>query len=98
VAVDDATLKTICSQPMANMLLTQIDIYVLPEHLWSMVDAKAAANTFRNPPPIVGSGPFQTAEFKKDEYVKMVRNPSYRGSRPAALESFARTETAYVTC
>lgn len=86
VAVDDATLKVICSQPKANMLLTQIYIYVLPEHLWSKIDAKAAANTFRNPPPIVGSGPFQTVEFKKDEYVKMVRNPSYWGSRPAVDE------------
>jgi len=86
VAVDDATLKVICSQPKANMLLTQVYIYVLPEHLWSKIDPKAAANTFRNPPPIVGSGPFQTVEFKKDQYVKMVRNPSYWGSRPAVDE------------
>ena len=86
VALDDATLKVVCARPKANMLLTQIYIYVLPEHLWSKVDPKAAANTFRNPPPIVGSGPFQTVEFKKDEYVKMVRNPSYWGPRPAVDE------------
>jgi len=86
VALDDATLKVVCARPKANMLLTQIYIYVLPEHLWSKVDPKAAANTFRNPPPIVGSGPFQTVEFKKDEYVKMVRNPSYWGPWPAVDE------------
>jgi len=86
VAVDDATLKVVCSRPKANMLLTQVYIYVLPEHLWSKIDPKAAANSFRNPPPIIGSGPFQTVEFKKDQYVKMVRNPSYWGPRPAVDE------------
>ncbi len=86
VAVDDATLKVVCARPKANMLLTQVYIYVLPEHLWSKIDPKAAANSFRNPPPIIGSGPFQTVEFKKDQYVKMVRNPSYWGTRPAVDE------------
>ena len=86
VAIDDATLKVICAKPKANMLLTQVYIYVLPEHLWSKIDPKAAANSFRNAPPIIGSGPFQTVEFKKDQYVKMVRNPSYWGPRPAVDE------------
>ena len=86
VAVDDTTLKVICARPKANMLLTQVYIYVLPEHLWSKIDPKDAANTYRNPPPIVGSGPFQTVEFKKDDYVKMVRNPSYWGAKPAVDE------------
>ena len=36
--------------------------------------------------PIVGSGPFQTVEFKKDEYVKMVRNPTYWGKQPTVDE------------
>ena len=86
VAVDDTTLKVICSRSKANMLLTQVYIYVLPEHIWSKIDPKAAANTYRNPPPIVGSGPFQTVEFKKDDYVKMVRNPSYWGAKSAVDE------------
>ena len=30
VAVDDTTLKVYCTQPKANMLLTQVYIYVLP--------------------------------------------------------------------
>ena len=36
--------------------------------------------------PIVGSGPFQTTEFKKDEYVKLVRNPTYWGKQPVLDE------------
>ncbi len=86
VAVDDTTLKVYCSQPKANMLTTQIYIYVLPEHIWGKLSVKELGNTFRNPTPIVGSGPFQTVEFKKDQYVKMVRNPTYWGTQPTVDE------------
>ena len=86
VAVDDTTLKVSCSAPKANMLLTQVYIYVLPEHIWGKLSANQLANTFRNPVPIVGSGPFQTIEFKKDEYVKLVRNPTYWGKQPTLDE------------
>ena len=86
VAVDDTTLKVYCTQPKANMLLTQVYIYILPEHIWGKLDPKAMGNTFRNPVPIVGSGPFQTVEFKKDDYVKLVRNPTYWGRLPTIDE------------
>ena len=82
VATDDHTLTVYCSKPKANMLTTQVYIYVLPQHVWGKVGAKAIGNTFQNPVPIIGSGPFQTVEFKKDGYVKMVRNPHYWGKRP----------------
>jgi peptide/nickel transport system substrate-binding protein len=86
VAVDDTTLKVYCSAPKANMLLTQVYIYIVPEHLWKKLSAKEMENTYRNPLPIVGSGPFQTVEFKKDEYVKLVRNPTYWGKQPTVDE------------
>jgi len=86
VAVDDTTLKVYCTQPKANMLTTQIYIYVLPEHIWGGLTPSQLSATFRNPTPIVGSGPFQTVEFKKDDYVKMVRNPSYWGKQPSIDE------------
>jgi peptide/nickel transport system substrate-binding protein len=82
VAVDATTLKVYCTAPKANMLLTQVYIYILPEHVWGRLSADEMSNTFRNPVPIVGSGPFQTVEFKKDEYVKLVRNPTYWGEQP----------------
>ena len=86
VAVDDTTLKVYCSAPKANMLLTQVYIYVLPEHIWGELSVDELGNTFRNPVPIVGSGPFQTVEFKKDDYVKLVRNPGYWGEQPTIDE------------
>ena len=86
VAVDDTTLKVYCSAPKANMLLTQVYIYILPEHIWGKLSVDELSNTFRNPVPIVGSGPFQTVEFKKDDYVKLVRNPAYWGKQPTVDE------------
>jgi len=86
VAVDDTTLKVYCSAPKANMLLTQVYIYILPEHIWGKLTGDQLGTTFRNPVPIVGSGPFQTVEFKKDDYVKLVRNPTYWGKQPALDE------------
>ena len=86
VAVDDTTLKVYCSAPKANMLLTQVYIYIVPEHLWGDLSAEAMENTYRNPLPIVGPGPFQTVEFEKDGYVKMVRNPTYWGKQPTIDE------------
>jgi peptide/nickel transport system substrate-binding protein len=86
VAVDDTTLKVSCTAPKANMLLTQVYIYILPEHIWGELSVDELSNTFRNPVPIVGSGPFQTVEFKKDEYVKLERNPTYWGTQPTIDE------------
>ena len=81
-AVDDTTLQVVCDQPKANMLTTQVYIYVLPEHIWGKLSTEQLSTTFRNPVPIVGSGPFKTVEFKKDDYVKLVRNPDYWGKQP----------------
>jgi len=86
VAVDDTTLKVECTQPKANMLTTQVYIYVLPEHIWGKLTANQLGTTFRNPTPIVGSGPFQTVEFKKDDYVMLKRNPDYWGPQPKVDE------------
>ncbi len=86
VAVDDTTLKVYCTEPKANMLTTQVYIYVLPEHIWGKLSVNQMNNPFRNPVPIVGSGPFQTVEFKKDDYVKLVRNPGYWGKQPTLDE------------
>ncbi len=86
VALDDTTLEVTCTHPKANMLLTQVYIYVLPEHIWSKIPPEKANNSFRNDPPIIGSGPFQTVEFKKDGYVKMVRVPGYWGGEPTLDE------------
>jgi peptide/nickel transport system substrate-binding protein len=81
VAVDPLTVKFICSKPKANMLSMWVPI--LPQHVWSKIAPGAAAKSFQNPPPIVGTGPFQTIAVKKGQYVTMKRNPYFWGPKPA---------------
>ena len=78
--IDPTTVQITCSQPKANM--EAIFLPILPKHVWEHVSPQAAATTYVNKPPIVGSGPFYTTAFKKGTYVEMVRNPYYWGKRP----------------
>ena len=84
VATSDTTVEIRCDQPKANILRTWIPI--LPEHIWSKVSPKAAGTSFQNKPPIIGTGPFQTVEVKKGDYVKMVANPTFWGDKPTLDE------------
>jgi peptide/nickel transport system substrate-binding protein len=74
-AVDDLTVTMTCSKPKANML--RLWIPILPEHIWSKVPGDRAGKDFLVKPPIIGTGPFQTVEAKKGEYIKLVKNPDY---------------------
>jgi peptide/nickel transport system substrate-binding protein len=80
VAVDPLTVRFVCTSPKANMLGMWVPI--VPEHIWSKVVPNAAQNSFQNPAPIVGTGPFQTVEFKKGQFVRMVANKSYWRGAP----------------
>jgi peptide/nickel transport system substrate-binding protein len=83
-AIDDYTAQITTEQPKANMLAMIVPI--IPEHIWSKVSGKAATTTFQNSPPIVGSGPFQTVEWSKGKYIRMVANPNYWGGKPKVDE------------
>jgi peptide/nickel transport system substrate-binding protein len=88
-APDDTTVVFTCSRPKANMLALWIPI--LPEHIWSKIKPADAERTYRNPPPIVGSGPFQVIEFKKGEYVRMRANKDYWKGAPKVDEVILQT-------
>lgn len=78
--VDDYTVRVVCSKPKANML--RMYVYVLPEHIWRKVDPKTIEVSYKNSPPLVGSGPFQCVEWKKGQYVRMEANPDYWKGAP----------------
>ena len=88
-AVDDHTVEFVCSQPKANML--SLVIPILPEHVWSKIDPADAEDSFQNPPPIVGTGPFQIVERKKSDFVKLVANKDYWGGSPQVDELIFQT-------
>ena len=86
VGIEEATVlapdvvQITCSQPKADM--EHIFLPILPKHVWETVDPKDAQTSYVNRPPIVGTGPFITTEFKRGGYIKMDRNPYYWGTRP----------------
>jgi peptide/nickel transport system substrate-binding protein len=88
-AVDDHTVKFVCSQPKANML--SLVIPILPEHVWSKIDPADAEEAFQNPPPIVGTGPFQIVERKKSDFVRLEANKDYWGGAPQVDELIFQT-------
>ena len=73
-----------CTKPKADMM--HIFLPILPRHVWENVDPKEAQTSYVNEPPIVGTGPFITTEFKKGSHVKMERNPHYWGTTPTLDE------------
>jgi len=88
-APDDVTVVFTCSKPKANMLGLWIPI--LPEHIWSKVKPSEVENKFKNAPPIIGSGPFQTVEWKKGEFVRMAANKDYWRGAPKVDEVIFQT-------
>jgi peptide/nickel transport system substrate-binding protein len=75
VVVDPYTVKIICTRPKANLL--GVTLFVLPEHIWSKISPEDAANEFENPPPVIGDGPFQVVEWKRDNYIRLVANKEF---------------------
>jgi peptide/nickel transport system substrate-binding protein len=90
VEAPDAThVVFTCSKPKANMLGLWMPI--LPEHIWSKVPPKEVESKFKNAPPIIGSGPFQTVEWKKGEYVRLEANKNYWRGAPKVDEVIFQT-------
>jgi len=88
-ATDDTHVVFTCSKPKANMLGLWIPI--LPEHIWSKIKPVDAEKSFKNPPPIIGSGPFQTVEVKKGGYIRLVANKDYWRGAPKIDEVIYQT-------
>ena len=83
-AVGAYTVRFVCSRPKANML--GLAVPILPAHIWSKVDPKAAADTFANKPPVIGTGPFQVVEYQPNRFVRLVANKRYWRGAPKVDE------------
>jgi peptide/nickel transport system substrate-binding protein len=93
VAPDDNTVVFTCTKPKANML--NMWVYIMPEHIWGSISGKSAQGSFQNNAPIVGSGPFQLTQYKKDQYAVMTANKNYWGGAPKIDEvDFAYYQSA----
>jgi peptide/nickel transport system substrate-binding protein len=75
VVVDPYTVKIICSQPKANMLYAWM--IVLPKHIWSKLSPQYAGTKFQNPPPVIGNGPWQVVDWKRNGFVRLVARKDF---------------------
>ncbi|HJW76386.1 MAG TPA: ABC transporter substrate-binding protein [Thermoleophilia bacterium] len=84
VALDPYTVRFDCSRPKANML--DLAVPILPAHVWSDIDPRVAADTYRNSPPVIGTGPFQVVEYRPNKFVRLAANSNYWGGAPGVDE------------
>ncbi|MDX8437864.1 ABC transporter substrate-binding protein [Mesorhizobium abyssinicae] len=79
-AIDDVTLQIVTKGPTR----WPVDNYLLivPEHIWKDISYADARSTFRNDPPLVGTGPMIVAEFQQGQFVRLVPNPYFRTGKP----------------
>ncbi|MDX0840407.1 ABC transporter [Sinorhizobium medicae] len=54
---------------------------IVPEHIWKNISHKDA-RTFRNDPPLVGTGPMIATEFQQGQYVRFTPNSYFRTGEP----------------
>ena len=77
-APDPYTFKVTYREPFAPALSSWGDIVVLPKHL---LEGKDITKTGLSRRP-VGLGPYRLSEWKTQERIELVANPTYFGERP----------------
>src|SRR5579884_1161754 len=62
--------------------------FILPKHIWAQHVGKngAGLKTFPNNAPLVGSGPFNLVEYKRNDIAIFQRNNGYWGPKPKIQE------------
>jgi len=86
IAEDDTTLVIQTSKPTPQML--SILIPILPEHVWSDIPEEEA-KTYENI-PLVGSGPFELAEYEPGQFALLEANEDYWAGAPHVDEIIYR--------
>jgi peptide/nickel transport system substrate-binding protein len=86
-APDDTTLILRVDKP--SPIMEKLAVYILPEHIYSKID-ETAIQSFKDEPtdgkPVVGAGPYLTAERQVGQFTRMVANPNFYRGKPAVDE------------
>lgn len=80
-ALNDETLQVVTKSPTRWPI--DNTIMIVPEHVWNGVSYADARSTFRNDPPLVGTGPLIIAEFAQGQFARMAPNEHFRTGMPA---------------
>ncbi|RWE18381.1 MAG: ABC transporter substrate-binding protein [Mesorhizobium sp.] len=81
-AIDDDTLQIVTKAP-SRWPIDDNFTRIVPEHIWKDISYADARSTFRNDPPLVGTGPMIVAEFKQSQFARYMPNEHFRTGRPA---------------
>ncbi|RUV68583.1 ABC transporter substrate-binding protein [Mesorhizobium sp. M5C.F.Cr.IN.023.01.1.1] len=76
-ALDDETLQIVTKSP--TRLPVYKNVLIVPEHIWKDISYADARGTFRNDPPVVGTGPMILSELKQGQFCRLTPNPYFRG-------------------
>lgn len=95
-APDPETLVVTTEFP--STLILYVYAPILPRHVWEKVPLDdIASGAWTNPPPVVGTGPYQAVETKEGNFTRFVKNPNWRGAALGAdeviLTTFASSDT-----
>ncbi|WP_373414995.1 ABC transporter substrate-binding protein [Ensifer aridi] len=80
-ALDDETLQIVTKSP--TRWPVDHSTWIVPEHIWKDVSHADARGTFRNDPPLVGTGPMIVTEFKQGQFIRLAPNEFFREGKPA---------------
>ncbi|RVC75211.1 ABC transporter substrate-binding protein [Mesorhizobium sp. M2A.F.Ca.ET.046.02.1.1] len=80
-AIDDETLEIVTKVPTRWPI--DNSTMIVPEHIWKEIRYADARSTFRNEPPLVGTGPMIVSEFQQGQFVRFTPNPYFRTGKPA---------------
>ena len=79
---DDYTVVIETKEPDAR-IVGGLFIYILPEHIWGKVPIDDLTGSYQPEMPLVGSGPYVVTEFERSKFIRMERNPEWRGQEGA---------------
>ncbi|MDX0500472.1 hypothetical protein GOC68_30390 [Sinorhizobium medicae] len=106
-AKNENTIEITTEYPTENNLNER---HIVPEKVWGSIGYDKVSD-FRNPAPIIGSGPFILKDWAQGQSVTLERNPHFRGPGPflqevrllqfanpdAAVQALRSGEVDYIT-
>ena len=89
-ATDDSTVVITLTDAVPNMDYLLSYLYIVPEHIWKDHAEAPASVEFENV-EMVGTGPFQMAEYTQNEFVRLTANKEHFANPPKIDEVVFQT-------
>ncbi len=91
--LDNYTLRLYLTKPFVAVVNTMFTDPIIPKHLWEPIVNKKGFIASKYEPKlseVVGTGPYKIAEYKTNEYIKLIANKDYWRGTPAVKNIVTR--------